>query len=45
MASTFAFSRISAHTVGIPIYVGMMASTPYMRANGDTPVDFQLVVL
>ena len=45
MALTFAFSGISAHTVGIPISVGMMASIPYVRANGDTPVGFRLVVL
>ena len=45
MASTFAFSGISARTVGIPIYVGMMASIPYVRANGDTWVGFRLVVL
>ena len=45
MASTFAFSGISVHTVGIPIFAGMMASIPYMRANGDTPVGFLLVVL
>ena len=32
MASTFALSRIYARTMGIPIYVGMMASIPYVRA-------------
>ena len=45
MALAFAFLGISAHTVGIPIYVGMMASIPYVRANGDTLVGFQLIVL
>ena len=45
MASTFAFSRIFARMVGIPISVGMMASIPYLRANGDMPVGFRLVVL
>ena len=29
----------------IPISVGMMASIPYVRANGDTPIGFKLVVL
>ena len=45
MASTFAFSGISARMVGIPISMGMMASIPYVRVNGDTPIDFRLVVL
>ena len=45
MASAFAFSGISARTVGIPISMGMMASIPYVRANGDTPIGFRLVVL
>ena len=45
MALAFAFSGISTHTVGIPIFVGMMASIPYVRANGDTLVGFRLVVL
>ena len=45
MALAFAFSRISARTVGIPISKVMMASIPYVRANGDTPISFQLVVL
>ena len=45
MALTFAFLRISTRTLGIPIYVRMMASIPYLRANGDTPVGFRLVVL
>ena len=45
MASSFSFLGISAHTVGISISMGMMASIPYMRANGDTPFGFRLVVL
>ena len=45
MASTFAFLGISALTVGFLIYVGMMASIPYVRANSDIPVGFRLVVL
>ena len=45
MALAFAFSGISAHMVGIPIFMGMTASIPYVRANGDMPVGFQLVVL
>ena len=45
MASAFAFSRIFARMVGIPISVGMMASIPYVRVNGDMPISFQLVIL
>ena len=45
MASSFAFSGSYACTVGIPISMGMMASIPYMRVNGDMPVGFRLVVL
>ena len=45
MASSFAFLGISVRTVAILIYVGMMASIPYVRANGDTLVGFWLVVL
>ena len=45
MASAFAFFGISARMVGIPIYVGMMAFIPSVRANGDMPVGFRLVVL
>ena len=37
MASTFTFSGISTHMVGILISV---ASISYVRANGDTQVDF-----
>ena len=44
-ASVVASSRISVRMVGIPISVGMMASIPYARANGDSPVGFRLVVL
>ena len=40
MTSTFIFSGISFRTTGIPIFVGMMASILYVRAKGDTPVDF-----
>ena len=45
MALTFSFSRISTRTMGIPSSLGMMASIPYLRANGDTPVGFRLVVM
>ena len=45
MALAFAFLGISARTVGIPISVGMIAYIPYVRANGDMPVGFRLVVL
>ena len=45
MASAFAFSRIFARMVGIPIYEGMMASIPYVRVNDDMSVGFRLVVL
>ena len=44
MDLTFAFLGISVRTVGIPISMGMMASIPYLMANGDTLVDFRLVV-
>ena len=45
MASVFASSGISVQMVGIPIFVGIIASIPYVRANGDSPVSFRLVVL
>ena len=45
MALAFAFSGISTRMVGIPIPVGMMASIPYVRENGDMQMGFQLVVL
>ena len=44
MVSSFAFLGIFARTVGILIFMGMMASIPYIRVNGDTPVGFRLVV-
>ena len=44
-ASVFASLGISIQMVGIPISVGMIASIPYVRANGDSPVGFRLVVL
>ena len=44
MASTLACLGISARTVGISIFVGMMTSILYMKANGDTPVGFRLVI-
>ena len=40
MASAFSFSGIFTRMVGIPIYVVMMASIPYMRANDDMLVGF-----
>ena len=43
--SAFSFLTIYVRTVGIPISTGMMASIPYVKANSDTPVGFQLVVL
>ena len=45
MASAFAFSGIYVRMVGIPIFVGMIASIPYVRVNGDSPIGFWLVVL
>ena len=45
MSSTFAFLRISIHIVGISISVGMTASIPYVRVNGDMTVGFWSVVL
>ena len=45
MASAFSFLRIYAHMVEIQISVGMTASIPYVRANGDMPVGFRPVVL
>ena len=45
MALAFAFLGIFARMVGILIFVGMMASIPYMRVNGDMPVGFRLVIL
>ena len=45
MASVLVSSRILVQIVGISISVGMIASIPYVRANGDSPVGFWLVVL
>ena len=44
MAATLASSGIFAHTVGIPIFEGMMGSILYVRANSDTLVGFRQVV-
>ena len=44
-ASMFVSLGISFQIVGIPISMGMIASIPYMRANGDSPTGFHLVVL
>ena len=43
--STFDFSGISARTVSILIFLGMMTSIPYGRANDNIPVGFRLVIL
>ena len=45
MASAFAFIGNVVRIVGIPISMGMMASIPYVRVNGDMTIGFQLVVL
>ena len=45
MALAFASFEISIQMVGIPIFVGMIASIPHVRAKGDSPVGFRLVVL
>ena len=45
MASVFASLGISVRVVGILISMGMIVSIPYVRANGDSPVGFRLVVL
>ena len=45
MALTFAFFGIYVRMVGISIFVGMIASIPYVRANDDSPIGFRLVVL
>ena len=45
MASVLVSSEILVRIVGISISVGMIASIPYVRANGDSPVSFRLVVL
>ena len=41
----FPCSGVFVRMVGIPISVGMMASIPYVIANGDTPVGLRAVVL
>ena len=38
-------SEVFVRMVGIPISVGMMASIPYVIANGDTPLGLWAVVL
>ena len=43
--SIFPCLEVFVRMVGIPISVGMMASIPYVIANGDTPVDLRAVVL
>ena len=43
--STLVSLGISVRIVGIPIFVGIIASIPYVKANGDSPVSFRLVVL
>ena len=43
--SVFPCSGVFVRMVGIPISVGMMASIPYMIANGDTPVGLRAMVL
>ena len=45
MASVLVSLGIPIRIIGIPISVGMIASIPYVRANGDFPVGFRLVVL
>ena len=45
MAWAFSFSGISARTMGILISVGMVASIPYVRVDGDTSAGFRLVIL
>ena len=43
--SVFDCSGISVRSVGIPIFVGTMASIPKVSAKGDIPVGLQAVVL
>ena len=45
MALVLASLGISFQMVGIPIFVGMIAFIPYVRANGDSLVGFRLVIL
>ena len=41
----FPCSGVFARMVGLPIFVGMMTSIPYVIVNGDTPVGLRAVVL
>ena len=43
--SIFPCSGMFVRMVGIPIFVGMMASIPYVIENGDTLVGLRAVVL
>ena len=43
--SVFPCSGVFVRIVGIQTSVGMMASIPYVIANGDTPVGLRAVVL
>ena len=43
--SVFPCSGVFVRMVGIPISFGMMASIPYVIANGDTLVGLRAVVL
>ena len=45
MASALDFLGILVRSVGIPISVGIIASIPLVRTNGDILVSFRLVVL
>ena len=38
-------SGVFVWMVGIPIFVGMIASIPYVIVNGDMPVGLRAVVL
>ena len=41
----FSLSGVFVRMVGIPIFVGMIASIPYVIVNGDMPVGLRAVVL
>ena len=43
--SVFPCSGVFVRMIGIPISVGMIASIPYVIANGYTPVGLRVVVL
>ena len=45
VSSVFPYSEVFVRMVGIPISVGMMASIPYVIANGDTLVGLRAMVL